>query len=48
MSARKLPQPLDITIPFYDEGEPGPRANGKVYNVSIVFERELDMSQLDK
>ncbi|RDB21860.1 Protein argonaute 1B [Hypsizygus marmoreus] len=48
VAARKLPQPLDIQVPFYDDHETGPDANAKVYNVSIKFERELDTSQLTK
>lgn len=46
VSARQLPQPLDISIPFYDDHEDGPRPGAKVYIVSIKFERKLDMSSL--
>lgn len=46
VSARKLPQPLNIQIPYYDDHQDGPSPNGKTYTVSIVFQRELDPGQL--
>ena len=46
VSARKLPQPLDIQVQFYDEGETGPRANATVYTVAITFTGELDTNRL--
>jgi eukaryotic translation initiation factor 2C len=46
VSAHKLPQPLDIPVPFYDDHETGPRPGAKVYTVSIKFERELDIGSL--
>lgn len=46
VSARKLPQPLDIPVTFYDDHEEGPSAGAKVYGVSIKFERELNTSRL--
>lgn len=48
VSARRLPQPLDVQVPFYDEGMTGPREGATVYNVSIIFSRELDTTQLTK
>ncbi|TFK35795.1 argonaute-like protein [Crucibulum laeve] len=48
VSSRKLPQPLDIAVPFYDDGESGPRPGGRVYTVSIKFDRELDMNRLNR
>ena len=49
VSAQPLPQPLDIQVPFYEEGESGPPKKGaKVYTISIVFTRQLDMSILTK
>ncbi|KAF8970422.1 argonaute-like protein [Flammula alnicola] len=48
VSARKLPQPLDIQVPFYDEHEKSPGPNAKVYTISIRFERELDPRQLTR
>ncbi|KAJ7086385.1 argonaute-like protein [Mycena belliarum] len=46
VSAKKLPQPLDITVPFYEDGEAGPRAGATVYTVSIKFDKELDTASL--
>ncbi|KAG5643974.1 hypothetical protein DXG03_009263, partial [Asterophora parasitica] len=46
VSARKLPQPLNIEVPFFEEPDTGPNAASKIYIVSIVFERELQTGQL--
>lgn len=46
VSARKLPQPLDIAIPFYDDDETSPRQGATVYTVSIKFERQLDIDSM--
>lgn len=46
VSARELPQPLDISVPFYDDHETEPRPNAKVYIVSIKFERQLHMGSM--
>lgn len=48
VSSKKLPQPLDITVPFYDDHETAARPNSKTYQVSIKFERELQPSGLTK
>ena len=48
VSSRKLPQPLDIQIPYYDDNQDGPSPNGKVYTLSIIFQRELDPRQLTR
>ena len=48
VSARKLPQPLDIHIPYYDDHQDGPPPKGKVYTVSITLQRELDPRQLTR
>ena len=49
VSAKRLPQPLDIPVPFYEAGESGPPKKGaKVYTISIVLTRQLDMSVLTK
>lgn len=48
VSAKKLPQPLDIAVPFYDDHETSPSPKAKVYQVSIKFERELQPSELTK
>ncbi|KAF8881571.1 argonaute-like protein [Infundibulicybe gibba] len=47
VSARKLPQPLDIPVPFYDDHQQGPGPNPTVYTVSIRHDRELDMGRLN-
>ncbi|KAF8907085.1 argonaute-like protein [Gymnopilus junonius] len=46
VSAKKLPQPLDIQIPFYEEHERGPAKDAKVYMMSIKLDRELNTSEL--
>ncbi|KAJ7915685.1 argonaute-like protein [Mycena leptocephala] len=48
VSARELPQPLDIAVPFYEDGESGPKPGGTVYTVSIKFDKELDVESLTK
>ncbi|KAJ7915348.1 argonaute-like protein [Mycena leptocephala] len=48
VSAQKLPQPLDIAVPFYEDGEVGPRPGAIVYTVSIKFEGELNMEAAQK
>lgn len=46
ISAKQLPQPLSMTILFYDEDEEGPPPNGKVYTLTITFSQNTDMSGL--
>ncbi|KAJ7854324.1 argonaute-like protein [Mycena olivaceomarginata] len=48
VSAKRLPQPLNIAVPFFEEGEKGPRAGGTVYTVAIKFDKELDVESLTK
>ncbi|KAK7039451.1 protein argonaute 1B [Favolaschia claudopus] len=48
VSAQRLPQPLDILVRFYEDGESGPKAGGIVYTVSIKFDKELDVAGLKK
>jgi hypothetical protein len=49
VSAQHLPQPLDIPVAFYEEGQPAPsKKDAKVYQISFVFIRELDMTVLTK
>lgn len=48
VSKKELPQPLDITIPFYDEGLSGPQPGGSVYTVSIEYSGTLDPDELNK
>ncbi|KAJ7485142.1 argonaute-like protein [Mycena galericulata] len=46
VSSKRLQQPLDITVPFYEDGETGPKAGATVYTVSIKFDKELDVASL--
>ena len=46
ISPRPLPQPLSIRVPFYDEDEPGPKAGGKEYTLTISFIQQNDLSAL--
>lgn len=48
VSARKLPQPLDISVPFYDDHESGPRQGATVYAISIKFQRQLDIDRMNQ
>ena len=48
VSAKKLPQPLQVPVQFYEDSEKGPGPKAKVYTVSIKLERELDITELDK
>lgn len=46
ITAKRLPQPLTIRVPFYDEDEDGPKAGGKEYTLTIEFGGNLDMQNL--
>ncbi|KIJ59485.1 hypothetical protein HYDPIDRAFT_118463 [Hydnomerulius pinastri MD-312] len=46
VSAKKLPQPLDVPVVFLEEGETQPRTRAKTYMVSIVSSGELDTRKL--
>ncbi|KAF7305402.1 Argonaute-like protein [Mycena chlorophos] len=48
VSARKLPQPLSIAVPFFEDGEAGPKPGGMVFNVEINFDKELNVDDLTK
>jgi len=48
ITAKKLPQPLNIKVPFYDEDEDGPKEGGKEYTLTIEFSGNLDMQSLHK
>jgi eukaryotic translation initiation factor 2C len=48
ISARQLPQPLDIAIQYYDEAAAAPRPNAPRFTVEIKLERELNMNELTK
>ncbi|KAF5384150.1 hypothetical protein D9615_003264 [Tricholomella constricta] len=46
IAAKKLPQPLTITVPYYDEDEQAPKAGGKEYVLTIEFSRNIDTQGL--
>jgi hypothetical protein len=48
ITAKKLPQPMNIRVPFYDEDEDGPKAGGKEYVLTLEFSGDLDMQNLHK
>jgi eukaryotic translation initiation factor 2C len=48
VSAHKLPQPLDVSVPFYDDDETEPRNGATVYTVSIKFERQLNIDDMTR
>jgi eukaryotic translation initiation factor 2C len=48
IAAKKLPQPLTIRVPFFDEDEDGPKEGGKEYTLTIEFSGNLDMQNLHK
>jgi eukaryotic translation initiation factor 2C len=48
ITARKLPQPLNIKVRFYDEDEGGPKAGGKEYVLTLEFSGDLNMQNLHK
>ncbi|KAJ3879731.1 argonaute-like protein [Lentinula edodes] len=45
VSAKRLPQPLNFIVPFYEEGASPSRVT-TTYTVSVTFTRELDPTQL--
>ncbi|KAK7436871.1 hypothetical protein VKT23_018893 [Stygiomarasmius scandens] len=45
VSAKRLPDPLDIKVKYFEEGEKE-RSESKIYTVSIIFSGELDMNQM--
>jgi eukaryotic translation initiation factor 2C len=46
VSAKKLPQPLQLNIRFFEEGEAGPRDDALVYIVDVKFVRALNTSEI--
>ena len=46
IAAKKLPQPLSIPVPFYDEDEQGPKQGGKQYTLTIEYQRDIDFQSL--
>lgn len=48
VSFKKLPQPLDVQVQYYEEGEAGPNARSKTYTFAITHTGDLDVAQLTK
>lgn len=48
ISRRRLPTNLAVSIPFYEEGEAGPREGGKVFAVEFTGPIEHRCSELDR
>ncbi|KAG1779924.1 Piwi domain-containing protein [Suillus placidus] len=48
VSAKRLPQPLDVQVQYYEEGEAGPNARSKTYTFAIIHTIDLDVAQLTK
>ncbi|KAG5636873.1 hypothetical protein H0H81_006534 [Sphagnurus paluster] len=46
IAAKKLPQPLSIKVPYFDEDEEGPKAGGKEYVLTIEYSRDIDTQGL--
>ncbi|KAF4579495.1 hypothetical protein EYR40_000331 [Pleurotus pulmonarius] len=46
IASSQLPQPLTITVPYYDEDESAPRPGGKEYTLTIKFTQELELQSL--
>ncbi|PPQ70160.1 hypothetical protein CVT24_003887 [Panaeolus cyanescens] len=46
ISAKRLPQPLTLAIPFYDDDENGPTTKSKTYHLNLTFVQKLDLDEL--
>ena len=46
ISAKLLPQPLKLSIRFFEREENGPSEGAKTYSVEIVFQRSLKTSDI--
>lgn len=46
VSAKPLPQPLNISVPFYEEGASRPKPKDTVYTVSITLARKLEPNEI--
>lgn len=47
IAAKKLPQPAVFEVPFYDEDESGPPAQGgKTYSVEVTYIQDIDLGAL--
>jgi eukaryotic translation initiation factor 2C len=48
IAAKKIPQPLTITVPYYDEDQDGPTPGGKEFTLTFQFVQELETQSLIK
>ncbi|KAG2357054.1 Piwi-domain-containing protein [Suillus spraguei] len=48
VSSKKLPQPLDVQVQYYEDGEAGPNTRSKTYTFAIMHTTDLDVAQLTK
>ncbi|KAG2034653.1 Piwi domain-containing protein [Suillus americanus] len=48
VSKKRLPQPLDVQVQYYEDGEDGPNTRSKTYTVAIIHTADLDITQLTK
>ena len=48
VAAKQLPQPLDVQVQYYEEGEAGPNATSKTYTFAITLTTVLDVAKLRK
>ncbi|KAG0701847.1 Piwi domain-containing protein [Suillus ampliporus] len=48
VSAKELPQPLDVQIKFYSKGEAGPNARSEIYTFAITHTANLDVAHFTK
>ncbi|KAG6897857.1 hypothetical protein C0992_009995 [Termitomyces sp. T32_za158] len=46
VSAKKLAQPMNIQVPFFESPDKSPKPGAKVYMINIKFERELNPARL--
>ncbi|KAG2119355.1 Piwi domain-containing protein [Suillus clintonianus] len=46
VSSEKLPQPLDVQVQYYEEGEARPNARPKTYTFAIIHTADLDVAPL--
>ncbi len=48
IAAKRLPQPLTIKVPFYDEDKDGPKKDGtgKEYTLTLNFIQEIETESL--
>ncbi|KAG1837574.1 ribonuclease H-like domain-containing protein [Suillus subalutaceus] len=48
VSNKRLPQPLDVQVQYYEDGEAGPNARSKTYTFAIIHTADLDVTRLTK